>query len=308
MSPSSRHIRPVVGPGLRLQARDREVLRQVAHYRLLSSEHLHILAFGGVSRRLVNRRLRQLWASGFLERHYLPELRDGLAGRSRRPVYALSRAGAAVLADADGRDVDQLRRATRVELSDTWTARHDIVATDLLVAVETAARGGCDIDVASSPEHRLRRALSLHLRRVGNRLPGLVPDGAFRVGAETFLIEVVRAGAKGGNRSLRAKMQRYVELNRQGFFKTAFGFDRLRAVLFVTTSPKRATTILQLAGGLMHGRNLFWATSYERKVDLGVTFEPTTVLGPIWRDTNGSSQSLAPAARSPAPGASIDNI
>jgi hypothetical protein len=292
MTRSSRYIRPAEGPGLRLQARDLDVLAAVARFELLTSEHMQELVFGATSRRFTNRRLRLLWAAGLLERRYLPEFIWGVAVRCSRPVYLLSRLGAQVLTDA-GVKAEALT-------SKRWTMRHDLVAIDLLTAIFAALRSRPGHSVALTTERELRSRLRAWRegKGAGNRFPGLVPDGALTITtpgsprALSYPVEVVRAGVKAGNGTLRAKMERYVSLNRSGFFKAAFGFGQIRAVLIVTTSKPRAETIRRIIERLPHGRNLFWLTAYERRTGLGASFEPGTVLAPHWTAVDGSAQAL----------------
>lgn len=250
--------------------------------RALTGEHLHHLVFSDVSARMANRRLLLLVQHGLLARHYLPDIEAGIVVRSRRPLYSLTRLGAELV---EG-DVWPSARF----IPTAWAVtRHNLIATDLLVAIASAGRRE-GLKVEALPETELRKRLR-SAREGGNRFPtGVLPDGAFIAASSGFCIEVIRAGVKGGNKSLRAKMQRYVELNRSGFFRTVFGMEHLRAVLLVTTSKARVGNFQKLAAGLPHGQNLFWSTYYERKGALGMTFAPDTVLGSIWVDGSGNEQ------------------
>jgi hypothetical protein len=260
------------------------VLDEVARMRVLSAEHLHHLAFSDVSVRMANRRLLLMVRHRLLVRHYLPDIEAGIVVRSRRPLYSLTRLGAELV---EG-DVWPSARF----IPTAWAVtRHNLIATDLLVAVASAGRR-TGLQVETLPEAELRKRLR-SAREGRNRFPtGVLPDGAFIAASAGFCVEVIRAGVKGGNKSLRAKMQRYVELNRSGFFRTVFGVEHLRAVLLVTTSKARVCNFQKLATGLPHGRNLFWSTYYERKGSLGMTFAPDTVLGSIWVDGSGNEQAI----------------
>lgn len=285
-------------PGLLVQPRDRQLLAEVARFRVLTGEHIRYLVFPGVSLRLANRRLSLLVAHGLLERHFLPDIEGGSVVRSRRPVYSLSRSGAG-LVDAG------LWPGVRFVPSAWAVTRHNLIATDLLVAVMAAGRAA-SLAIEVFPESALRVCLRT-ARPGGNRFPtAVLPDGAFTIAAPgqdalAFCVEVVRAGTKGGNKSLLAKMTRYVALNRAGFFQEVFGVPRLRAMLIVTTSPTRAENLVRLALALPHGRNLFWATSYERRPDLGMTFAAETVLTRQLIDAAAQRQTLEPIHSSTQP-------
>ena len=238
---------------------------------------------------MANRRLGLLVSHGLLARHYLPDEESGVVVRSRRPLYALTRAGAAFVADG-------LWPGVRFVPSAWAVTRHNLIAVDLLVAVTSAARSQ-GLSVETLPEPALRSRLRAN-GRGGNRFPlGVLPDGAFTLsgpgfGRSAFCVEVVRAGAKGGNKTLADKMARYVALNRAGFFREVYGLERLRAVLIVTTSPDRAKRLASLAATLPHGRNLFWATDYERKTGFGMSFDPSTTFEPRFVDHSGGAHAL----------------
>lgn len=81
---SSRYVRPVEPRPMWLQPRDRAVLRAVYQHRYLTSDHIHDLVFPGVSRRVVCRRLRLLWANELLDRHFMPFMLNGVNARAQR--------------------------------------------------------------------------------------------------------------------------------------------------------------------------------------------------------------------------------
>lgn len=265
------------------------MLAEVARFRVLSGEHVRHLVFPNVSVRMANRRLGLLATHGLLARHVLPDVEGPFVVRSRRPLYSLTRLGAEQVGDG-------LWPSVRFVPSAWAVTRHNLIAVDLLVAVTAAARGQ-GVSVAMLPEGELRRRLRAS-RQVGNRFPaGVLPDGAFSLtGADgrtsSFCIEVVRAGAKGGNKSFAEKMKRYVALNHAGFFESVYGLKRVRAVLILTTSSDRAVRLVALASALPHGRQLFWATGYERRTSFGMSFSPGSVLAPMFVDCTGQHHCL----------------
>lgn len=276
-------------PGIILQTREFNLLAALGRFRLLTSEHLLHLVYPGVSVRFVNRRLALLARHGFIDRHRLPDFDGPLVVLSRRPVYSLARRGAELVGDG-------LWPGVRFVPSAWAVTRHSLVASDLLVATLVAGRLlGLAASAQTEPELRARLRAA---QKVGSQFPGAVlPDAALSLATlgrtpEGFCIEVVRAGVKGGNRTLLRKMEKYVELNRAGFFRQVYGIERLRAVVLVTTSPARAGGLVRWASGLAHGRRLFLATSYERKADFAMTFDPKTVLRLPLLDCEGEASSF----------------
>jgi hypothetical protein len=122
---------------------------------------------------------------------------------------------------------------------------------------------------------------------------------------QTFYLEVLRADIKGGNARLRAKMDRYIQLAHVGAFNEIFNHQRLRAVLFLTTSPTRAEHLRQYAQGLRHGRRLFWFGSSESRSEHGEcvsTLTPELLLTPRWLTADGELLSIIPPGKATSAG------
>lgn len=289
---SSRYRRPPPAETKRLvlQDRDREVLGAIFEHRFLTAEHLHSLWFGGVSLKRTQRRLRQLWLHRLVDRVFLPRIVDGLDGEpvgQSAPLYRLARRGAEVVATTWGLQLESVPHTARQNAAGYATLQHHFVVTDLLVALTVACRGEPRAQLTFERESALRRRLA---RRPSSERRVPVPDGAFTLHAKhgsslAFLVEVVRAPAKGGNQSLLAKMQRYAAAHHDGTLKMAYGHERLRAVLFVTPSARRAANYLELARSLTQGGRLFWFGVYTP------TARPSsfagTVLDAPWQSVDG---------------------
>jgi len=302
----SRYQRPTAPRGgLVPQERDRQVLRAVAHHRVVRGRHVHALLFSGVSQRTCQQRLRRLWEWRYLDRLYLPLVVDGSGARpleAGAPLYVLGRRAMLLLADELGdRPQHEAIDTTPVTMA---TIQHRMVVTEVLVSLQLACRGRTDIVLESfSTEAPLWRMLQGRRARAG----AVVPDAAFTLRykatqqAITFYVEVVRADVRGGSRRLLQKMQRYVELNRNGFFKHVYCHERLRAVLFLTPSAARAENLRRLARQLEHGRRLFWFGAYHHdRRQLGSAITPATILIHSWRDADDRPTSLlAPSSSSP---------
>lgn len=290
--PSSRYIRPPDGSRVVLQERDRQLIGAVHRFGSLTAEHLRALFFVSCSLRTAQARLRRLWAAGYLERAFLPRL----IGTERplhggRPLYRVSSRGRGALRAAGGKSITRRPGSAA-------TIEHDLIATELLVAVECAVRRLPDLNVTTWTEGELWSAVGqLGARRQAR----LVSDGAFTLAGKpsgkalSFHLEVVRASVRGGNQAILRRMRRYARLARDGYFKRAFGQDMLRAVLITTPTEQRAQNLRHLAASLSHARRLFWFTNYERREPgrgPSCRFTPESIFELEWLDGNGEVQRL----------------
>lgn len=296
-------------PGLRLQPRDVALLRLVFNYRFVRSDHLQQLIIPRVSRRIIQTRLQKISAHGYLKRLYVPVIIDGEHAppiHSRQPIYMLTRHGARLLAEQPGETMTAELHAWGSERPSPMTLLHHLVVTDLLVALADACRERADVELLSSDHEGILWQRLRAYRRQHRIVNALVPDGAFtlqyRGNGErlTFYLEVVRADVKGGNRLLLEKFKRYVELQRQGFFRDVYGHERLRAVLILTTSAVRARHFARLAAKLTHGRRLFWFGSFQEAASDGrikSNLQSQSLLSRPWMTAENAPQvSLASPA------------
>lgn len=286
---------------LAVQPRDVELLRSVLSHRYLRSEHLHALVSPQVSLRVVQSRLKKLHDHGFVKRLYLPVV----LGMHRPtapapPIYTLSRQGARFLADQSLTD-EEVTEQWSDDLIAPGTLTHHLVVTDALVALAVACRSRDDVELVASEHERTLWQRLRQYRKTRQFQNAVVPDGAFtlryRASGETltFYLEVVRADVKGGNRRLLEKFQRYAELHRAGFFRDVYGHDRVRAILFATTSPARADNLRRLCAALEHGRRLFWFGTNQEKHHhelLVNLFTAAHVLTLPWMTVDGASVRL----------------
>lgn len=165
------------------------------------------------------------------------------------------------------------------------------------MSLDVALRDRADATLIEvSPERGFRARVEAS-RNVAPLPSGyVIPDGGFTLRKgngqpRSFYLEVVRADVRGGNATLRAKLAKYVELNRTGALRALYGHDRLRAVLFLTTSPERAERLRALATALPHGRRLFWFGAYGAPGPGGrlvPALSSTSVLDRRWTDADGA--------------------
>lgn len=248
-TPAMHHLlrRPSPPPPLQRTARDDRLLRSIRQHRLLLAEHLHWLHGTGVSLRVVQHRLRLLWAAGYLDRIIIrpdvPGERDDLTGRA---LYCLAARGAVVLGDTA-----QIPHTIRQNLRGFATLRHHLVATDLLVALQAAMQRlkSWRLGIQREEELRHRLATTSHPKA----MPVVVPDAAFSLHGpghsvpQSFAVEVVRAGTKGGNGSVVRRLQTYRKALRAGSLKALYGIEWLHAVVVLTPSEQRARRLASAA-------------------------------------------------------------
>lgn len=285
-----RFVRPArPRAGLEVGARDRALLRSVARFRYMTADHLRILTAPSVARRVFQRRLRLLYEHGLVERDRLPPSTDD--HRRGTPLYSLGDAGELVVGDTG----EALPHRPSGPLPST--IHHSLIAADFLVAVHEAVRRAAgQLQATLHPEAELWTRLARFRLRSQRRRPAIVPDGAVtltepgKVTPSTYALEVVRADIRGGSRTFIAKLERYGELVRARFFREAFGFERLRAVVVATPTSTRARNLRELAA--------------KAKITIPVVcvaygqgahaFTADSVVGPVFTDRDGRPFAMLP--------------
>lgn len=293
-------------PGLVLQERDERLLQSLDCLHFLRAEHLHALHFRRVSRRVAQGRLQRLHEHGLVDRYYLPVVLDRLRPSSlaaREPVYALSSGGGRLLAERGLAPwTKQRSRFRHIEIARS-TLEHHLVVSEFLVALQIAFQeGGRPEGLDVEAEHWLWRKLHAFKGALPPR-PLIVPDGAASIDQDggqrlTLYLEVVRADVRSGIWSLHSKLERYVRLQRSGYFASVFGHPRLRAVLFLAPTAARAVHLAALTRDMAHGRRLFWFGSYAERGPGGrisCTLTKETILDRRWVDGAGEAHSLREA-------------
>lgn len=295
------HSSPSRLPGLILQPRDLHLLHRIHEHRFARSDHLQTLIHPSLSLRALQARLKKLFTHGYMKRLYVPFVLDGEhvpLAHSRQPIYTLTARGLRLL--EEGNFTAQGGVKSVEERPSVNFLAHHLVVTDYLVALRAASRNHPVTIVRGQAESHLRVALSSY-RREHHLTGAIIPDGVFTLRYQatgedlTFYLEVVRAEVKGGNKRLLEKCRRYSELQRQGFFKTVYGHEHIRAVLFLTTSATRAGNLAKLTQTLPQSRRLFWFCAYQKKATDGrltSLLKPEHILTQPWQTTDGERLSL----------------
>ena len=295
-------------PAFQITPRDLDILRAVARYRFLNSDHIRRL-IPGSTKNLTNR-LKGLFELGHLDRpecqydFYRPGGGSGLA------VYALGDAGARLLADVDDR-----AQGARV----SWAQKnkevgrpfleHTLAIADFAIALRADVRRSNRLDcldgpelVARLPEATRNRAkpfrLTVPVIFRGTRLTiGVEPDYAVSLGDRergrraSFLIEIDRGTmpvmrSDLAQSSMMRKFLAYGALWRAKAHTSELGWRNFR-VLVVTSNTERTTNmrdcLRELTGG--KGSPLFW---FADKHDL----LQGSVLSAPWIDGEGNMRRL----------------
>ena len=305
MMKSSRYIRPASAAPMRLQPRDKAMLLAVFKHRYLSLRHLQLLFFEGVHARAAQSRLRKLWSHGYLGRHFVPFFFDGTStslNGAGRPLYCLARKGAEVVSVETGQHVAGIPHTPAQNAVGFATLKHHLVVTDFLVALDAAIRQRNDIELVSvQRETELRRSLAAY--QDGRPALAVVSDGAFTVRfpesgtTHTFHVEIVRAGTRGGNKTLVRKLDKYANLHHDGFFRKVYGHKTVRAVLIATTSQSRALRLRDLAAELPFCRGLFWFGTYDAHSGNSQAFTHEHVLDQVWHGADGNEHTILSAGK-----------
>lgn len=124
-----------------------------------------------------------------------------------------------------------------------------------------------------------------------------MPDGAVTVSIgdrrpETFAIEIVRADPRGGLRTLLRKFFQYRILLERGFFRRAYGWPNLRAVLVALPTAVRADHLREVATKAK-APGFIWFGTYESDRP---AFRKETLLRKRWHNSRGRYYSIDPDA------------
>ncbi len=293
-----------------MTARDVAIIEHVSRYRFLTSAQ--IAELDGGSHAQVLRRLRNLWAAGFLDRpkHQHAYLANWSDEGNKPLAYALGRLGAKILKEhgiAVNDKLDWQQKNSRVSaLHLAHTIETATAMIQFTVDAPTAGLRLLDhhelLELPSMPEKT--RALRDPFRiRVTVSVPGsvkpviigVVPDRLFSLvsGDErrNFALELDRGEMSVNAKSLkkssyRRKLLGYFHAWKQKRHTEAWGFQSFR-LLTITTSEKRIDSMLAVQREITNGTaaGLFLYSTPERLNEHGP-------LGRAWRSSEADGISL----------------
>ena len=306
--PLKRLSRPSAVPPFRLIPRDIAIISHVSRYRFLTSAQ--IAELDGGSHAQVLRRLRNLWAAGFLDRpkHQHAILANWTDEGNKPLAYALGRLGAKILKEHGIGANDKL----------DWTQKNSRVgALHLAHGLETATAliqftGDADaIGMTLMDHHELLPTMPEKTRQLRNPfcirvtvsvpgsarpvLIGVVPDRLFSLASgeerRNFALELDRGEMSVNAKSLkkssyRRKLLGYFHAWKQKRHTEVWGFQSFR-LLTITTSEKRIDPMLAVQREITRdtAAGLFLYSTPERLNAHGP-------LGHAWRSSEADGISL----------------
>lgn len=288
-------------PAMVLTQRDREILRQVYAFRLMTREQIEELLFRPergqdhmTKTSKVRQRLKLLYQHGYLERIPLP---TGPGQWAWRPVYRLARKGAKLLAEEKNMTISQLNywgkaddREHRTSEPSLLFMKHSLEINDVRLAILRAAEahGYCVeqwLDDTALKREKMKQDTVFRSDWDGGAKVGVIPDAYFvlHLGDRRahFFLELDRATMSNGR--WRSRIYSYLDYVHSGRYRERFQTPSLR-ILTVTTTAQRLEN-LKKATEQAGGKELFWFTTMDQ-------VSPSNVfLGPIWRLANDEHDS-----------------
>jgi len=263
---------------LNLQPRDREIMKAVYSFRILSREQLQRLF--NFSTRRMNMRLRKLYDHRYLSRSFQPTVKG-----SGKALYYLGPRGMTVVAEELGIDLDlvkQKRKAT-MKLRELFL-KHSMELNDIRIAFS--------LSIEKQPDMQLESWINdydcqqeYHISRHGKDiLRQFRPDGYFRFWYQkklySFFIEHDRSTMTLGR--FKGKVKSYLDFDALGYYRHRFGVKYFR-VLVVTKTLERLVNLKKTVETVTD--KFFWFTTMSQ-------IQQNTVFTPIWQQA-GRNESFS---------------
>jgi len=254
-----------------LTERDRVILRTVAEYGVLSTEHLHGMCFPSASR--TRKRLRRLWQHKLLTRHVR---RVRMGDGSAALLYTVGRSGRAHLGgNGPGEEKPSAKR--RVSLSE-----HALAVTDFRVALSLALRRRDGLRLTAwrhGSAFRFQPSVQVDGR---DTIVPIVPDAYFTLTADgrdfNYCLEIDRGTTD--LKRIRTKFLAYLNLWQSRAASAKLGILSFR-ILYVTTTEKRLAHMVEVLRSIQAPRrrlDLINVTCFSR-YSLN---HPARLYEPIW--------------------------
>lgn len=256
--------------GVRLQARDRQIISQVFKHRFLSSEH--IAALVGGSEQGIRRRLHLLFHHGYLDRP--PEQIRPYKQGSEPMVYGLGNKGADLLAAEGGVPRAKVDWTSKNREMKSAHLAHTLLVAHFMVTLELACRARADVElwdqakvlagakmngipswkvaipVAAGNQERQAVVSVVPDKVFGLYFPEDPPgrnQAFFFLEADRSTMPVVRSNIL--KSSFAKKLTSYWTSWRQGLFAKHFGFKNAR-ILTLTKSQERIESMIAAGRGV----------------------------------------------------------
>lgn len=224
-------------PHLVVTDRDRELINLLERHLLLTREQLQLLLDWPCVTR-INRRLRQLFDAGLVDRRFMP-----VQSGSAPAIYYLGREGVRHLASINKGDSDTLlRRRRRIQRMPNSTLVHDLGISDFAASFIRH----CLKTPGGEWISWLNESAFLNVCQTA-KVPLAVmprPDGYGRYAINRLLYHFCLELDTGSEslRRMRRKLELYHLAQSSGYFQKLFTLSRL-TVLIVTTSSRRAASL-----------------------------------------------------------------
>lgn len=286
------------GVRFRLTERDISIIHAINRYRYMRTGQINRLIFqGNKSKQSCQKRLKYLFHNGFLDRIF-PYIQQGVDdGETSDLAYRLDKQGVEYLRGS-GEDIPYSTRNRRIKYE---FLQHALDLSEFRVNLELALQDMPHIQLRLFvPDFMQKEGATgltgLHRYRLYDEIrdPGTGEMVIFRPDAMVVL-EAVRSQARRlyfveidrgteGLQVIRRKIRAYQLYSRNQLF-SKFGKFQDFSVLFQTSSERRTTNMVKLAGEMDFGANLF--ASYVKDVS-----EKTLLTGAIWQRSAGEPMSL----------------
>lgn len=306
--PLKRLSRPSAIPAFRLTPRDVAIIEHVSRYRFLTSTL--IAELDGGSHAQVLRRLRNLWAAGFLDRpkHQHAYLANWTDEGNKPLAYALGRRGAKLLRERGIGANDKLDWTQKNSRVGALHLAHGLeTATALIQFTGDAHAVGLHLvdhhELLPTMPEKTRKLRNPFCIRVTLSLPGsakpvmigVVPDRLFSLASgderRNFALELDRGEMSVNAKSLkkssyRRKLLGYFHAWKQKRHTEVWSFQSFR-LLTVTSSEKRIDSMLAVQREITNGMaaGLFLYATPQRIAEHGA-------LGNAWRSSEADGISL----------------
>jgi DNA-binding HxlR family transcriptional regulator len=260
---------------LRLQGRDREILKLVHDYRFLSSRQIQRLMPG--SDQVILRRLQKLFHLGYLDRVRTTSNNEAM-------LYALGNKGADELTLWYGIDRGRIDWTTKNREAGERYLHHICMIGRFreTLTLATWERPGTKL-VSWNPEGRLTDDVVVEAGREEASRASLIPDGFFTLQDRDeemyFFLEADRSTMT--NHRFLHKMKAYWAYWRDRKHKTQLNIENFR-VLSVTKTEERKENLRKITKGAddkQSGSLMFWFASEEHYTP----DDPASLLRPIWQ-------------------------
>ncbi len=284
---------------MKLTDRDREIVRQVHQFRVMTTEQICHLLFSPSTQSICRKRLKLLYHNGYLDRLPAPS-RAGVGLMAVKIAYRLSRKGA-----------EELAGVQRLPLSEFWYwgkhddkhhigmtdvgfvyLNHTLAINDVRIAIIKAVQSHdyqieTWIDDTSLKSQEMKDYVTIERARGGSVSKAVIPDAYFKLLTPHkyhFFIEYDH-----GTESLktwREKIRAYEAYWESGKYQKRYHTNSLR-VLVITPSAVRCTN-LKTATEKETTKTLFLFSTFPQVV-LANPFSD-----PMWLQANKKGQGLRP--------------